>query len=275
MRLGAHISTMKPFSDSIKRAEDVGCDCMQIFANPPQRWNPVPIPEEEIKRYLELNKKAKISPVIVHSIYLVNFASENSFFYEQSIKSLIDDMKKSYLLGALGANTHLGSTKGGDFKTLLPKIVLAIKQILAETPKETFLIIENAAGAGNIIGDTIEEIGKIIQSVNSERVKVLIDTAHAFESGYDLKEKSGLDDFMTKFNQKIGLDQLVGFHLNDSKTDLNSKRDRHADISKGFLGLETFRNIINHPKLQDKFGILETPQDQISWADQLKLLRSL
>jgi apurinic endonuclease APN1 len=275
MKLGAHISTAKPFSDSIIRAQEIGCECMQIFANPPQRWNPVPIPEEEIKRYLELNKEAKIAPVILHSIYLVNFASENPFYYEQSIKSLIDDMKKSYFLGALGANTHLGSTKGGDFKTLLPKITGAIKQILAETPEESHFIIENAAGAGNIIGDTIEEIAEIKDSVNSERVKVLFDTAHAFESGYNLKDEKELENFITNIEERIGLESLVGFHLNDSKTVLNSKRDRHADIGEGEIGLGTFKYLLNHPKLQDKFGILETPQDTKSWTDQLKLLRSL
>ncbi len=275
MKLGAHISTAKPFSDSIIRAQEIGCECMQIFANPLQRWNPVPIPEEEIKRYLELNKEAKIAPVILHSIYLVNFASENPFYYEQSIKSLIDDMKKSYFLGALGANTHLGSTKGGDFKTLLPKITGAIKQILAETPEESHFIIENAAGAGNIIGDTIEEIAEIKDSVNSERVKVLFDTAHAFESGYNLKDEKELENFITNIEERIGLESLVGFHLNDSKTVLNSKRDRHADIGEGEIGLGTFKYLLNHPKLQDKFGILETPQDTKSWTDQLKLLRSL
>jgi len=275
MRLGAHISSAKPFSDSITRASEIGCECMQIFANPPQRWNPVAVPDDQIKRYLELNKEAKIYPVIIHSIYLVNFASENSFFYEQSIKSLIDDMKKSYLLGALGANTHLGSTKGGDFKTLLPKITEAIKRILVETPKETNFIIENAAGAGNIIGDTLEEIAEIKDSINSNRVKVLIDTAHAFESGYDFQTPHMCEVFIGKIEKLIGLDSLVGFHLNDSKTALNSKRDRHADIGKGEIGLDTFKLLINHPKFQDKFGILETPQDELSWKDQLELLRSL
>ncbi len=275
MKFGAHISVAKPFSDSVLRAQEIGCDCMQIFANAPQRWNPVAITEMEISRFNSLNEKANILPIIIHSIYLINLASENPFFYEQSIKSLIDDMKKAKSLGALGVNTHLGSTKGRDFDEVLTKVTLAIKDILSATEEETFFIIENAAGAGNIIGDTIEEIGKIIQSVNSPRVKVLVDTAHAFESGYGINTKTGLDDFIAKFEKEIGLDKLVGFHLNDSKTPINSKRDRHADIGSGEIGLEMFRWIINHPELKDKFGILETPQDNLSWAEQLKTLRSM
>ncbi|MFA7253196.1 MAG: deoxyribonuclease IV [Patescibacteria group bacterium] len=274
MRLGCHISTAKPFSDSILRAREVGCECMQIFVNPPQRWNPIAIAEEEIIRFKELNREAKINPIIIHSIYLNNLASANSFFYEASVKSLTDDMRKAELIGALGVNTHLGSTKGGDFDELLPKVTNAIKQILDQTDPSTFFIIENAAGAGNIIGDTIEEIAKIIQSAKSDRVKVLIDTAHAFESGYDLQTPQSIEVFIRKFEKEIGLDKLVGFHLNDSKTELNSRRDRHADIGEGCIGVEAFKSLLNNSKLQDKFGILETPQDKMSWKDQLKLLRS-
>ena len=274
MRLGAHISTAKPFSDSITRAKEVGCDCMQIFANPPQRWSPLILPQSEIERFRELNGEAKIGPIIIHSIYLINLASDNPFYYESSIKSLIDDMKKAEAIGAYGVNTHMGSTKGREFDEVLIKITLAIKDILLATENGADFIIENSAGAGNIIGDTISEIAKIIQSVNSQRVKVLIDTAHAFESGYDLRSKEGLENFITEFEKEIGLDKLVGFHLNDSKTALDSKRDRHADIGKGEIGIEAFKNLVTHPKLKDKFGILETPQDVTSWQEQLDTLRS-
>lgn len=275
MKLGAHVSTAKPFSDAITRAADLGCEAIQIFVNPPQRWNPVPISKEEVDRFNDLKKKNNISPIIIHSIYLINLASSNPFFYEASKKSIIDDMQKAKEIGAIGTAAHLGSTKGADLLEVLEKIETAIKEILAATDESIDFVIENSAGAGNIIGDTIEEIEKVIQSVKSSRVKVLIDTAHAFESGYDLRTKEGLEDFINLFEKEIGLDKLVGFHLNDSKTALNSKRDRHADIGKGELGEEVFKNIVNHPKLKDKFGILETPEDEIPWQEQLKLLRSL
>lgn len=275
MKFGAHVSTAKPFSDAIIRASDLGCEAIQIFVNPPQRWNPVPIPEEEIERFNKLKKEYKIGPIIIHSIYLINLASSNPFFYEASQKSIIDDMQKAKEIGAIGTAVHLGSTKGADLSEVLAKIETAINEILSVTDESVDFVIENSAGAGNIIGDTIPEIARIIKAVKSPRVKVLIDTAHAFESGYDLREKEGLEEFINLFEKEIGLDKLVGFHLNDSKTALNSKRDRHADIGKGDLGLEIFKNIINHPKLKDKFGILETPEDEIPWQEQLKLLRSL
>lgn len=274
MLFGAHISTAKPFSDSVTRAKELGCECMQIFANPPQRWNPTVLAEAEIERFRQLNDEAKIGPIIIHAIYLINLSSSNPFYYESSIKSLIDDMKKGEAIGAFGVNSHMGSTKGADFDEVLPKITAAIQTILAET-KEINFIIENSAGAGNIIGDTIEEIAKIVSSVGDPRVRVLIDTAHAFESGYDLRTPAGIDEFLAKFEAEIGLDKLVGFHLNDSKSLFDSKRDRHADIGQGEIGLEAFRYLVNHPKCKDKFGILETPQDQTPWPEQLALLRKL
>lgn len=274
MKFGAHVSSRQPFSEAPNRGHDIGCECIQIFANQPQRWNPLEISPLEITKFKENMKKYDISPVIIHGIYLVNLATNNPFFYEASIKSLTDDMKKAEALDALGIAAHIGSTKGADLKDVVHRVVDAINKVLSET-KEANFIIENSAGAGNIIGDTLEEIAEIINKVNNPRMKVIIDTAHAFESGYDIKSKEGLNDFINKFEKEIGLDRLVGFHFNDSKTVINSKRDRHADIGKGEIGIESFRNIIHHPKLRDKFAILETPQDEMDWEEQLRLLRSL
>jgi deoxyribonuclease-4 len=249
---------------------------MQIFVNAPQRWNPVSIPESEIKKYLEKNQKAKINPVIIHSIYLINLASSNPFFYEASIKSLIDDMKKAKEIGALGVNFHVGSTKGKTLDEVIDKISLAIKDILAASPEGPFLIIENSAGAGDIIGDKFAEIGKIIQSVNYDRVKVTLDTAHAFASGYNIATKEGLNETLEEFDKEIGLDKLVCLHLNDSAMPLGSNRDRHADIGEGHIGLEAFKRIVNHPKLKNLPGIIETPGNSgKSEIDSLKILKGL
>lgn len=275
MKIGAHVSSSKPFSESINRAKEIGCECMQIFVNPPQRWNPVPIPEEEIDKFVELNKTSNIDPIIIHGIYLLNLASDNPFFYEQSIKSLTDDMTKAAKIGAVGVNFHIGSTKGRELLEVMKKVDEAVKMILDGSPKGPYLILENSAGAGNVIGDTLDELGQIIKAVNSPRLKVLIDTAHAFGSGYDLRTKEGLEDFLNLFDKEIGLDRLLGFHLNDSKVALNSKRDRHADIGFGEIGKDIFADILNHPKLKNLFAILETPQDNMNWKEQIKLLKNM
>lgn len=276
MKFGAHVSTREPFSECITRAKEIGCECMQIFVNAPQRWNPLIIRETEYDKFNELNKTAKIAPIIIHSIYLINLASDNPFFYEASIKSLIDDIQKASKLGALGVNFHVGSTKGRAFSDVLTKIVLAIKSVLVASPQAPYLILENSAGAGNIIGDKFEELAEIINAVGSERLKITLDTAHAFASGYDLSTPSGLDDTLEQFNTSIGLDKLVCLHLNDSAVPLGSNRDRHADIGAGYIGLEAFRNIVNHPLLKAIPGIIETPGNKgKSDIDNLSILKKL
>lgn len=276
MRFGAHVSTSSPFSDCIDRAAEIGCEAMQIFVNAPQRWNPINIDKKEIDKYVEKNKTTNIKPVVIHSIYLINLASSNPFFYEASIKSLIDDMKKAKEIGALGVNFHVGSTKGKTLDEVLDKISLGIKDILTASPEGPYLIIENSAGAGDIIGDKFNEIGKIIQSVKSDQVKVTLDTAHAFGSGYDIKSADGLEKTLEEFDKEIGLEKLVCLHLNDSAVPLGSNRDRHADIGHGEIGEEAFRNIINHPKLKNLPGIIETPGNKgKSEIDSLKILKGL
>lgn len=276
MRFGAHVSTAEPFSDCIDRAREIGCEAMQIFVNVPQRWNPVAMNKNEIEKFVEKNKTAKICPIIIHSIYLINLASSNPFFYEASIKSLIDDMKKTKDLGAFGVNFHVGSTKGKTLEEVIDKVSLAIKDILAASLEGPYLIIENSAGAGDIIGDKFDEIGKIIQSVNSDRVKVTLDTAHAFGSGYNLATADGLEKTLEDFDKEIGLDKLVCLHLNDSAVSLGSNRDRHADIGHGEIGKEAFGRIVNHPRLKNIPGIIETPGNKgKSEIDSLKMLKSL
>ena len=275
MLFGAHISTAEPFSDAVTRAQEIGCECMQIFATPPQRWNPATVPEKELNRFVDLNKKAKINPVIIHSIYLINLASDNPFFYEASIKSLIDNMKKAERLRALGVNFHVGSTKGKKMSELVEKISLGIKTVLAASEKP-YLILENSAGAGDIIGDTFEEIAEIINKVNSPRLKVTLDTAHAFGSGYNVATEKGLEETLREFDRHIGLGKLVCLHLNDSAVPLFSKRDRHADIGAGYIGLEAFKRIVNHPRLKGLPGIIETPGSSGKSAkDNLEILKSL
>ncbi len=275
MKLGAHISTSAPFSETINRAQSLGCECMQIFTNPPQRWNPVAIPKKEMAKFVDLNNKANINPIIIHSIYLINLASDNPFFYEASIKSLIDDMKKAAEIGALGVNFHVGSTKGKKFSEVIDKVALGIKTVLTASEKP-FLILENSAGAGDIIGDKFAELAEIIDKVKSPRLKVTLDTAHAFGSGYNLATADGLEQTLAEFEKFIGLNKLVCLHLNDSAVPLFSNRDRHANIGSGFIGRQAFERIINHPKLKNLPGIIETPgMKTAEEQNDLEILKSL
>lgn len=276
MKLGSHISAAAPFSEAINRAKSSGCECMQIFVNSPTRWNPAPISEDEIAKFVQLNQVAKIDPIIIHGIYLINLASSNPFFYEASIRSLIDDMQKAKKLGALGVNFHIGSTRGKKMSEVMEQVVSGVKKILDGSPEGPCLIFENSAGAGDIIGDKFEELAEIIEEIKSDRIKVTLDTAHMFESGYDIRTKEGLERTLDEFDKTVGLDRLICLHLNDSQTALASNRDRHADIGGGEIGTEAFERIVNHPKLKDVPGIIETPNLKgRSETDNLVILKKM
>ncbi len=276
MKFGAHVSAAQPFSEAVNRAKELQCECMQVFVNDPQRWKPKAIPENELELFKVKNKEANIEPVLIHSIYLVNLASYNTFYYQSSIESLIDDMKKGQAIGAFGVNFHVGAAINISLDDAYEKIKEAINQILTAVPEGPDLVLENSAGAGNVIGDTFEELAKIIEMADSPRVKVCLDTAHAFESGYDIRTEEGVEDTIKKFDSIIGIDRLVALHLNDSKTALNSRHDRHADIGAGEIGLDAFRTIVNHPLLKGLPGILETPSLKGKGEiDNLKILKEM
>lgn len=276
MKLGSHISAAAPFSEAIIRAKQSKCECMQIFANAPQRWNPTVIAQEEIDKFVKLNQTAKIDPIIIHGIYLINLATSNTFFYEASIRSLTDDMQKAKKLDALGVNFHLGSTQGKKMSEVMDQVVSGVKKILDGSPEGPYLIFENSAGAGDVIGDKFEELAEIINEIKSDRIKVTLDTAHMFESGYDIRTETGLERTIEEFDKTVGLDRLVCLHLNDSKTAFGSNHDRHADIGGGEIGKEAFELIVNHPKLKDLPGIIETPNLKgRSEIDNLQILKDL
>jgi deoxyribonuclease-4 len=271
MKFGVHVSIADDFSLAVDRAANLGCETMQIFGNPPKLWNPLKISTEELRAFKEKNKRAQIKPVFIHSIYLINLASHNTYFYNQSIVQLADCLKKAGKIEADGVVTHLGAAIKLDRSQALNKVAAGIDQVLVQNPKGYF-IIENSAGAGNIIGDQFEEIGAIIKrSKYANRIKVALDTAHAYGAGYNVATETGLNQTLAKFDKLIGLDRLILIHGNDTAVELGSNRDRHANIGEGNIGIAGFRRIINHPKLKNLPMILETPGFKDKNADKSNL----
>jgi apurinic endonuclease APN1 len=156
-------------------------------------------------------------------------------------------------------------------------VVQAMKEILAQTPKNQFLIMENAAGSGQIIGDSLEELGYFYKQVNSNRLKICLDTQHLFATGVNVADYDLFNQWLKQFDQIIGIDNLVCMHANDSKTELGSKKDRHENIGEGLIGKSGFTNILKQPLLQNKSFILEVPGFHDDGPDKqnLDLLKSL
>jgi len=258
MKIGAHVSTAGGAHKAIDNALEIGAECIQIFASSPRAWAFKPQKPEAIEDFRARSAETGIGPAFLHGSYLVNLGGDPELV-EKSIGSLTAHMGAAAELGAKGVIFHSGSNKGKGFDAVLDQAVAAITQVLADTSEETWLIIENSAGAGNHIGATFEEIGRMIEAVGSERVRVCIDTQHTLAAGYDITTPSGLDSAMSEFDAAIGLDRLVAVHANDSKTELGSGKDRHENIGHGAIGEDGFVNIMAHPAFADVPFMLEVP----------------
>lgn len=260
MKLGVHVSSSGNFDLAVDRAVSLGCNTFQIFVSNPRGWKPTVISEKDAELFKIKYHAAHMEGAVAHSIYLINLASSNEYLREQSIESLISGLINTEKLGLTGLVTHIGSHQGDGLEDGTSRVVDALNQVLTETTCCAKLLLENTAGAGNLIGKTIKEIGEIIRQVDSDRLGFCLDTAHAFEFGYELHTAKGLDDLVSEIDREIGLDRLYAIHLNDSMTELGSNRDRHETYGRGHIGEEAMTRIINHPKLREKPFIMETPE---------------
>ena len=277
LKVGAHVSIAKSLDLAIDRSVEIGADCIQIFGSAPQSWQPFIFPLEQVDLFMKKKEKFGIGPVFLHAIYLINLASDNPYILGRSIGSLEQYLKFGKVIGAEGVIFHVGSHKGKGFPAVAEQVVEAMRQILLRTEGSGKLILENSAGAGGVIGAKFGELGKLIKAVNSPRLAVCLDTAHAFESGYDFKTKAGLDSSLKEFDRQVGLEKLSCLHANDSKTSLGSNRDRHANIGEGEIGLAGFKNIVNHPEIKDLPLVIETPGFDENGPDlkNMEILRGL
>jgi deoxyribonuclease-4 len=258
MKIGAHVSTAGGAHKAIDNALTIGAECIQIFASSPRAWAFKPQKPEAIGAFRARSEETGIGPAFLHGSYLVNLGGDDELV-AKSIGSLTAHMNAATELGAKGVIFHSGSNKGKGFDAVLDQAVAAMTQVLANTSEETWLIIENSAGAGNHIGATFEEIGRMIAGISSDRVRVCIDTQHTLAAGYDITTSSGIDSVMNEFDSAIGLDRLAAVHANDSKTELGSGKDRHENIGLGSIGSEGFANIMAHPAFADVPFMLEVP----------------
>jgi deoxyribonuclease-4 len=250
MKLGLHISTAGNLVGTPERARTMGADTIQIFASNPRGWRPTVYDEATAQAFRDACLKAKVNPTWIHMIYLVSYGNIDDEQRHKSIVAMRDMLGTADLLGVKGVVTHMGSHKGLGFDHT---------QIL-KGGKDSLLILENSAGAGGNIGNSLEELAAMIDAMKGhKRMAVCIDTAHALTSGYEIRTQEGLDDFLNTFDRLIGLDRLVVMHLNDSKADIGSHVDRHENIGDGFIGLDGFRNIVNHPMLAHVSGVMEVP----------------
>ena len=258
VKIGAHVSTAGGADKAIDNALKIGAECIQIFASSPRAWAFKPQRPEAVEAFRKRSDETGIGPAFLHGSYLVNLGGDEELL-AKSVTSLTSHLGAASELGARGVIFHSGSHKGRGFDAVLEQAVTALAAVLDAVPTDAWLIIENSAGAGNHIGATFDEIGRMIEAVGGDRLKVCIDTQHALAAGYDLTTPDGLDATITELDRTVGIDRLAAVHANDSKTPLGSGVDRHENIGHGAIGEDGFANIMSHPAFGDVPFLLEVP----------------
>jgi deoxyribonuclease-4 len=277
MRFGFHISIAGGFSKVVERARVRGCETIQFFSRNPRGWRYAPLDKEDIEEFRSSIESSGLFPIFLHLPYLPNIASPKSKFYSRSIDSITMDLERAQQLGAQYLIIHIGHRMESSEDEAIEAVSRGIDQAFEKVKNPVILLMENTAGQGTEIGYTFDQIKKIIERVHDhQRMGVCLDTAHSFEAGYNLSNQDGIERTLEKFDHTIGLKRLHLFHLNDSKTPLGSRKDRHWHIGEGYIGLEGFRNLVNHPLLRHLPGIMETPRkDTVEDLKNMKVIRSL
>ena len=282
MTLGAHLSISKGLPNVVDYAKSINCDAFSLFLSNQRRWKSKPLCQKAVLEFRERMKACNISPkcVVPHGSYLVNLATPDIDQRIKSIEYLTEELHKCNELGIPYYNIHPGSTAGKcDLSLGLKYVAESINEIHSKV-QNVCILLETAAGQGFSVGKTFEELASIIKDVlDKSRVGICIDTCHIFAAGYDIREEISYRETMLKIENTIGFDSIKAFHLNDSKAPLSSRKDRHENIGKGFIGLEAFRLLMNDKRFENVPKILETPCDDSENSDiykqEISLLRSL
>jgi deoxyribonuclease-4 len=277
MRFGFHISIAEGFSKVVEKAEVRGCETVQFFSRNPRGWKYDPMDEKEVEGFRFSIQSSGLFPIFLHLPYLPNIASQESKFYKRSIDSIITDLERADQLGAQYLIIHIGHRLESSEDEAIEAVTRGMDQAFERVKNRIILLLENTAGQGTEIGYSFNQIRKIIEGVHDhQRMGVCLDTAHTFEAGYDLSNKDDLERTLENFDQTIGLKRLHLLHLNDSKTPLGSRKDRHWHIGEGYIGVEGFRYLVNHPLLRHLPGIMETPRkDTVEDLKNMQVIRSL
>jgi deoxyribonuclease-4 len=277
--LGSHMSIAGGVDKALLQGKDVGCDTIQIFTKSSRQWASKPLSKEEIANFHEAKHTTGITTVVAHDSYLYNFAAADDALRKKSVHGLIDEMERCEALGIPFLIAHPGAHVGAGEEAGLQTIARSIDDMhIACAGFTTKLTIEITAGQGSNLGYRFQHIRQIIDATKApERLRACFDTEHAFAAGYDLRTKDGYERTFTEFDETIGLDLLVAFHLNDAKKDLGCRVDRHEHIGKGFLGLEAFRILMNDKRFWGLPMCLETPKSADCHEDRenLTTLREL
>jgi len=265
IRIGIHTSIAGDIVRALELANGLGANALQIFSSSPRMWERggPRISEADAQRFRERRKELRLGPLVVHDNYLINLASPNPVLRTRSFQAFHQELIRAVALGADYLVAHPGSGRDGTKEAAIAAIVQGLRHATRNVKLgQMQILLENTAGQGTSVGSSFEELKAVLDGCPELLLGVCIDTAHLFASGWDIRKQSGLDAALAAVDRTVGLGRVPVIHVNDSKTPLGSRVDRHEHIGKGKIGLDAFRAILNHPMLAGKTFIAETPIDK-------------
>jgi deoxyribonuclease IV len=262
--IGAHMSIAGGVYNAIEHGVNADCNAIQIFTKSNNQWKAKPLTDDEVGKFHTDKKAAGIDSVIAHTAYLINIASPKEDVYKKSVAALIEEIERCDLLGIDDLVLHPGSYLDTSEEEGIRKIVDTLNSIFNKTSTvKTRIALETTAGQGSNLGYKFEQLAKMIDGVeNKNRVSVCLDTCHIFAAGYDIRDRKSYLATFRDFDKTIGLSYLKALHVNDSKKEFASKRDRHEHLGEGFIGPDAFKFIMQDKRLKDIPKLLETPKEQ-------------
>lgn len=271
LNIGAHISIANGYEKAALNAISIGANTFQFFTRNPRGGAAKELVEPDIKRLAELLQEHDFAPLLAHSPYTINMASDREEIRTGARELIKYDMDMLDKLPCNLYNIHPGSRKKDSVDEGIQRIISAVNDSLKEDNTATF-IFETMSGKGGEMGRNFNEIADMIDGITlKDKLGVCLDTCHVFCAGYDIV--NDLDGVLTEFDKTIGLNRLKAIHLNDTMNDFNSNKDRHAKIGEGYIGFDAIVRIINHPALKSLPFYLETPNDLDGFKSEIRLLR--
>lgn len=274
--IGAHVSVAGGLDLALKRGEALSCEAIQIFTKNQLQWKATPLPLHVCERFYRAFKGSSIEAVIAHGSYLINIASPDAI-WERSVEALRDELERCEQLGIDGLVLHPGSHRGEGPARGIARAVEALRQVLDATEgQRTSILLETMSGQGDSLGRTLDELAQIIDGCDGDRrLGVCLDTCHLFASGYELRTAASYERLLDAVEEKIGIDRVGCWHLNDSKEPRGSMKDRHSPLGEGELGLTPFSCIVNDTCWEGTPCLLETPKENDGDRRNLALLRKM
>jgi deoxyribonuclease-4 len=265
-RIGIHTSSAGGVQNAAERAYRLGCNTFQIFSSSPRQWKPYELGRPQCDEMNRLREKYDLKPLVIHTNYLINLAGTSEVFLARSIEAFRGEIERALALCAEYLVLHPGSFRGADREKGLLQTAAAIAAAsngLDLAKGGLTILIENTAGAEFSLGGSFEQVAEVIEHLrNRVPVAACIDTCHVHVSGYDIVSERGFETTLRQLDSTVGLKDVPVWHCNDAKAACGSRLDRHQHIGKGTIGLETFRRLLNDPRLAQDAFIAETPIDE-------------